>query len=100
MIFDLIFYVVILMIAIPIIGFIIDFVMRDKYVIKKKYYRKGRGVGAGQEYYYEYWFWQPYKKKVLKNTLYQLGVAGVYEGKSRTNNKYIRMIKKEVYGVV
>lgn len=86
-------------VAIIVLGFILDLLMKDKYKSARMGYRTGNSVGGGQECYASYWVWQPFRKKFLEKMIYQEGVAIVYN--SRLIGKSpLRFFRREIYGVI
>ena len=67
---------IVCILAIIIIGLLVDNYRKDSYVVKKYNYRTlDQEIGGGEEYYYRYWVWQRNKKKYLISVLrYDLGI--------------------------
>ena len=70
--------------AIIIVGFLVDNYKKDSYIVKKYNYRTlDQEIGGGEEYYYRYWVWQRNKKKYLISVLRDdLGIIRVYSRKA------------------
>ncbi len=86
------------------LGFLLDLLYKDKYRVKKKYYRTlNSSLGGGEEYYYKYWMWQRQKKKYLEKVLNeQMGITRTYSRHAMKKRKYVKSItpfRREIYGV-
>ena len=94
---------VVCILAIIIVGFLVDNYKKDSYIVKKYNYRRlDQEIGGGEEYYYRYWVWQRNKKKYLISVLRDdLGIIRVYSRKAlqkKWNKKTLIPFLREVYG--
>ena len=94
---------VVCILAIIIVGFLVDNYKKDSYIVKKYNYRAlDQEIGGGEEYYYRYWVWQRNKKKYLISVLRDdLGIIRVYSRKAlqkKWNKKTLIPFLREVYG--
>lgn len=94
---------VVFILAIIIVGFLVDNYKKDSYIVKKYNYRRlDQEIGGGEEYYYRYWVWQRNKKKYLISVLRDdLGIIRVYSRKAlqkKWNKKTLIPFLREVYG--
>ena len=94
---------VVCILAIIIVGFLVDNYKKDSYIVKKYNYRRlDQEIGEGEEYYYRYWVWQRNKKKYLISVLRDdLGIIRVYSRKAlqkKWNKKTLIPFLREVYG--
>lgn len=94
---------VVCILAIIIIGFLVDNYKKDSYIVKKYNYRRlDQEIGGGEEYYYRYWVWQRNKKKYLISVLRDdLGIIRIYSRKAlqkKWNKKTLIPFLREVYG--
>ena len=94
---------VVCILAIIIVGFLVDNYKKDSYIVKKYNYRRlDQELGGGEEYYYRYWVWQRNKKKYLISVLRDdLGIIRVYSRKAlqkKWNKKTLIPFLREVYG--
>lgn len=86
------------LVAIIVLGFILDLLMKDRYKSVRMGYRTGNGVGGGEECYTSYWIWQPFRKRFLKEMLRQEGVSGVYQSKISKNP--LSFFRREIFGII
>ncbi|MBF1717272.1 MAG: hypothetical protein HXO89_08360 [Streptococcus parasanguinis] len=94
---------VVCILAIIIVGFLVDNYKKDSYIVKKyNYGTLDQEIGGGEEYYYRYWVWQRNKKKYLISVLRDdLGIIRVYSRKAlkkKWNKKTLIPFLREVYG--
>lgn len=96
--------IIILIIVFIAISFLIDYLLKDKYNIKLNRRTPTNTIGGGEEYYKNFWVWQPYKKKriifALQNNLKH---SDLYERKSRKRRIYGKSkvpFRREIYGNV
>lgn len=94
---------VVCILAIIIVGFLVDNYKKGSYIVKKYNYRTpDQEIGGGEEYYYRYWVWQRNKKKYLISVLRDdLGIIRVYSRKAlqkKWNKKTLIPFLREVYG--
>lgn len=94
---------VVCILAIIIVGFLVDNYKKDSYIVKKYNYRRlDQEIGGGEEYYYRYWVWQRNKKKYLISVLRDdLRIIRVYSRKAlqkKWNKKTLIPFLREVYG--
>ena len=94
---------VVCILAIIIVGFLVDNYKKDSYIVKKYNYRRlDQEIGGVEEYYYRYWVWQRNKKKYLISVLRDdLGIIRVYSRKAlqkKWNKKTLIPFLREVYG--
>ena len=94
---------VVCILAIIIVGFLVDNYKKDSYIVKKYNYRTlDQEIGGGEEYYYRYWVWQRNKKKYLISFIkYDLVIIRVYSRKAlqkKWNKKTLIPFLREVYG--
>ncbi|MCB5953716.1 hypothetical protein [Enterococcus sp. CWB-B31] len=97
------FYLALMIVALFIVGWIIDYLRKDHYQVNKYYYRTlNSNIGGGEEYYYRYWAWQPYKKKFYKQILSEKqGINRTYSRKAIQRRKLKKSpipFRREIYG--
>ena len=91
-----------ILLAIFLVGFLIDNLKDGSYSVKNYLYRKEEKIGSREEYYYRYWVWQPCKKRYLVSVLQKdLGIDRIYSRKAIRKKKFkpTRIpFLREVYG--
>ncbi|KOS61019.1 hypothetical protein FJQ98_19785 [Lysinibacillus agricola] len=95
-------YGVIFIVLLFTLGFIIDFLKKDKYVFKGYLRTLANTIGGGEEFVCNYWVWQRNKKKYYGSNFKKKYGVLPYSRRAR-NKKYTRSIipfRKELYVVV
>ncbi|EUJ53537.1 hypothetical protein [Listeria fleischmannii] len=93
----------ILMFILFAVGLLIDYWKRDRYKVQRIYYRKTSYSVVGQEeYYFNYWLWQPKKKAYFSRVLENQGVTTIYSrhARKRRFQKCLKIpFRREIYGI-
>ena len=95
--------IVIGLIIVFLTGLVIDYLRKDKYTAKKNRYRSlENSIGGGEEYYYNYWAWQPNKKKFYERILLERHhITRPYTGHARKRKQNVKNkipFRREIYG--